>query len=654
MYNKLPRFVRLLEGPDPPQDPQESSWLSTVQAHLPDALTHSPAFKWLVKLVSNGQPVGVSPSAAQQPQTDYNVLLGGLSGFVPYFDQAANKVVVLQQRGRTLIPPRVDQRNYTELTKDQVTWSITSNPVLQADGIPAALQEIAGPPEISSPDPAAFYLRGVHLTNGQLVVVHLAGNYSNHAFQQDINVAVIAGNVTGHTDDDAIFNKVADKFGIPPHFLYSQAYYEGGFSSKNATNFRYEPLTVDFKNLSGDDPTSTVDGNGKRFIIDPVLSPYLINGQALNNSLAPLSASFVNKAVAGTPSTLGPVFSLSGPMMATTGDPGDPVYNTSPRLMVTLTDQNGKAESISQVVSTPYTWIKGGPHCAQQNPCGGPTYYGVEMPPYIGTGPNLPPTGNQYSVDYVTGKLTFGRQLVPGETLSVTYYPVSSNQVQVTIGNAGAANLAGIKSGFAQLTFSPNQTIADWAASNLNSNDVNYQFGNFLTGTDSEKVWRFSATNTGSLSGHARPIAPLDGRFNGATAQFFAAASYGIIQVLATTLVDSRYGQGAQAAVQDPTLFPTGTFFDALNNLTAGLSLGAQYTRTSLTLIDKSPFTNGEKNLRPHTCGVPTAQITTCTTLQWEGMWSSAFHLYNPPKSAVHYYGQINDIVTNGMSHEPY
>jgi hypothetical protein len=246
-------------------------------------------------------------------------------------------------------------------------------------------------------------------------------------------------------------------------------------------------------------------------------------------------------------------------------------------------------------------------------------------------------------VDSVAGQLTLGRQLQAGETLTVTYYPVSGNQIAVT-GNGGSANVSGIKTGFTALTFNPGQSLGDWAASNLNSSDVNYQFGNFLTGTSSEKVWVFSATNgTGSPGGHARPLAPLDGRFNGATAEFYAAASYGIIQVLARSLTDSDYGKPLRNVLADHTLFPTGTMFDALNlqNLTVGFSLRAAYTGTSLKLIGPSAQ-----------CGIPGAAVSSCTAQQWEKMWSSAFRSYN--SLGPHYSAPINDIVTYGMVHEPY
>jgi len=660
-YSATTAAVPPSADPVDPMGVPTSSWLSSVLVKVPDQVTHMPTFAWLLKLILGGQTVSTSPPANQQPQVDYNVFLGGLSGFVVYFDQAAQNIMVLQQRGRTFVGPVLQQGNpnYVELTKDQLTWTITNNPTPQADKIPSVLQEIAGPPEVSNPDPAALYLRGVHLTPNQPVVVHLVAKYStpasNLVFQRDLNINVIGGNLTGHTDDDGILNTVGDQFGIPPQFLYSQAHYEGGFGSKNATNFRYEPMTVDFLNFSGDDPSATEEPSGQRYVSDPFLSPYVINGTALSNSSTPQSATFVNAAVAGTPSTLGPSFSITGPIMAMTGTPGNPGTAVK-RLMVTLTDANGNQENIQQVPSSPYTWVKGGPHCISSNPCvPAPTYFGIQTPPFIGTGPNLAPVGNQYALDYVAGQLTFGRQLQPGETLTVMYYPVSENQVPVT-GSASAANLVGVKAGFPQLKFNPGESIADWAASNLNSQATDYQYGNFLTGTSSEKAWLFTAT--GRSGAHAAPVAPLDGRFNGATAQFFASASYGIIQVLARTLVDGTYGPTLRSALNNKTLFPTGTLFDSLSSssstaLTSGLSLGAAYTQVSLPLIDTSPNTNG-KNLRPHTCGIPNAQTSICTTNGWEGMWSSAFHLYNAGSTATHYSGQINDIVVFGMGHEPH
>jgi hypothetical protein len=401
--------------------------------------------------------------------------------------------------------------------------------------------------------------------------------------------------VTGHADDDAIVNKVGDQFGIPPQFLYSQAHYEGAFGSKNASNFRYEPLTVDFANFSGDDPRSTIDPSGVRYVADPIFSPYLINGHALQANNAPTglpsqAANFTADAGTALP------FSLGGPVMAATGNPGNPVANTSALFTVTLQDANKNQETIQQVVWSPYTWIKAGPHCKQVNPCvPAATYYGQQTPKF-GMGPNPAPIGNQFAIDYVKGSVTLGRPLNQGEKLTMTYYPVSANQIPITIGSASAANLSGIKTGFAKLTFNPGQSLADWAANNLSLSDVNYQFGNFLTGTDSEKSWMFSAA--GSSSKHANPIAPLDGRFNGATAQFFAATSYGIIQVLARTLVDPNYGPALQGAVANRTLFPTGTFFDALNNLTAGFSLGAAYTQGSLQSIIRNPSLGKSPTLR--------------------------------------------------------
>src|SRR5258708_37474672 len=59
----------------------------------------------------------------------------------------------------------------------------------------------------------------------------------------------------------------ADETGVPAPFLKSQLLHETGIGT---TNFRYELSTVDFKNITGDQPGKSV--------LDPYVRPYVTTG----------------------------------------------------------------------------------------------------------------------------------------------------------------------------------------------------------------------------------------------------------------------------------------------------------------------------------------------------------------------------------------
>jgi hypothetical protein len=203
---------------------------------------------------------------------------------------------------------------------------------------------------------------------------------------------------------------------------------------------------------------------------------------------------------------------------------------------------------------------------------------------------------------------------------------------------------AGITNGFVlpqfrQLQFNPSQSIYDWLKSNLQSSDVNYQYGNWLTGTGGERYIPFVGVADPNHAGQTRPIAPVDGRFTGMTAQFFAGASYGPVHMTAVSLDDPNHDEDLLDVLDGNPIFsvfkgPNATV--TAQNTQRGFELGATFTIANYA----------------SQCPGKVGGATACPTGDWENAWSYAFYWYNTP--GAHYEGNPSDIIKLGRNFEPH
>jgi hypothetical protein len=217
--------------------------------------------------------------------------------------------------------------------------------------------------------------------------------------------------------------------------------------------------------------------------------------------------------------------------------------------------------------------------------------------------------------------------LTPGETLRVTYEPVATQPVSPgQFGNPDAATFDLTKvSEDVKRIFAPGESVAAWFTNNLNRQaSLGRPPGNFF-GTDSEKHTEFDAATKD----------PIDTRLHVATAQYYAAASYGPLQL---TLLEWLNPQKRPEfdkilKVEDVPLYRLASDWDQAWD--KGLSLGAVFHQTSVTAL--------------------AASCVSCDTEAWERMWSTVFQRYNRdgPKYRVGA-DQKSEIIREAKKYEPF
>jgi len=213
--------------------------------------------------------------------------------------------------------------------------------------------------------------------------------------------------------------------------------------------------------------------------------------------------------------------------------------------------------------------------------------------------------------------------------------------------NAGIAN-GDVLPQFSGLKYdlSSAQSLYDWFKTNLQSSDVNYQYGNWLTGTDGERLIPFIGVSDPNQPPdptkprQIRPVAPVDGRFTSMTAQFFAGSSYGPVHMTAFNLDDPTHGPDLMNVLKGNPIFIV--FKDHANP-----AITLQHTQIGFEL--GATFTGANYSSQ---CPKPIGSAAPCGTEQWEDGWSDAFEPYN--HGGEHYKDTPSDIIKLGRSYEPH
>ncbi|MGH9865872.1 MAG: hypothetical protein ACRD4H_10710 [Candidatus Acidiferrales bacterium] len=136
---------------------------------------------------------------------------------------------------------------------------------------------------------------------------------------------------------------------------------------------------------------------------------------------------------------------------------------------------------------------------------------------------------------------------------------------------------------------------------------------------------QFLGTPDPNKPGQIMPVAPLDNRFTGMTAQFYAGSSYGPLHQTVINLTNSHYASSILQSLQGQPIFA------AFTNIETGFEAGA--AQTSAAFHDPQL--------------TPTKKCNPCMTLEWEKEWSRAFFYYN---GEVFYQASPAQVVTQGLA----
>lgn len=391
----------------------------------------------------------------------------------------------------------------------------------------------------------------------------------------DVRVEKRSLGTTRNTYDDVI-NTVSNRYSIPPHMLKAQVEKESGFT---LTAFRYEPLTIDFYKLTGDGSLPIFDSQGKRWISRSPYQKYLLGGSGDTGYLSESdsSASCTFTTIMNAPNTACPgivsvrpdqtTFELGTEVLARTGRTVDKRGHTSAvKFTFSGTDRNLTTEVFPYDTRTANSVVTKG---------------------------RVPTTGNEFSIDYSSGKITLGTGLGNDVSLTVTYNVLQSRTI--SDGPFTTMDLAKKSTKYPR-----NQTIAQYFEANLKSK------GTGFFGTDSERSLELRQSDDGTFS------RLVDNRFYHTTAQYYAAASYGPIQM---TL--QRYEDKDQRVPFDEVLNADGrSLSDLTSDWNLGLSIGGVFHRDSMKSLQQDGY-------------LPTPICNPCNTELWEERWSQIIERFN-------------------------
>jgi hypothetical protein len=438
----------------------------------------------------------------------------------------------------------------------------------------------------------------------------------------------------GATDGD--FDKdialAADETGVPAAFLKSQVLHE---TSIGKTNFRYELSTVDFKKITGDQPSKPA--------LEPYISPYITSGN--QDEVSDNLSYFSTFADAQASRNL---FSLpipAGTLRLFKTMP--PNYNNDMRresceprncavhafLESVQADANGNLQKVTKsqkltLVRGEPTWRRNcyAPFCQSTNGTyatsaalegnGGSDLQQNEVLVNYSTGHVVLPQSQPVSVITVNSDPQTGQVVSQVYTrLRVTYSIVEPGVGPTdTDGNAiaFAPSLTTVKSARSFVSnkvsvfpiYTPRMDQCTYVSTNLQNEK---QFGNFaakfLGGTQSDSNIEFIA----DPSAHA-PLIVRDKRYCSATSQPYAASSYGITQVLPDSWNDYAEAYNTYLDISNASTLQT-SIFTLLTDYRTGTLLAA--ARHNLTAQRRSLPTGGTNRT------------------EFEQNWSMIVHFYN-------------------------
>jgi hypothetical protein len=243
------------------------------------------------------------------------------------------------------------------------------------------------------------------------------------------------------------------------------------------------------------------------------------------------------------------------------------------------------------------------------------------LPPAKGKGCNDPaqyPNGklvtlsstlgpSEFAVDYLNGLAMFGGTIQGnGDALVVRYEPIGNGISDAqptpqglvqgittgTLVGGNPPNPGALQGGNRPYVYNPDETIGKFFTDNLGTNGS----APVLTGTTSDKRIVF-VTNAQGV-----PQQPADPRYSFTTAQYYAAATYGPLQVdsISGTV---PLGNSSQLHTISPS--PTSKYGTSPRNGQSPLTLAAKFTLGIFRLLKPAVFTAAETALRTsgETCG---------------------------------------------------
>jgi hypothetical protein len=331
-----------------------------------------------------------------------------------------------------------------------------------------------------------------------------------------------------HYEVDCLINKFADRHHVPPQVVKAQVAQETQFDK----NFRHEPSTIDLKNLSGDGTQTLVNGD-RRINTEPFVF-YRIPGSYLAAGSRPVPVTIrhdqplqlpqgVKRHQGFTEGPLGPGESVPSPL-----------ERRSTIRNAVLRRGDGTAIRLIHV------------HCDSI----------FRRLHYQNPDPGVAPAdlaANQFCVNYDTGALTLGTSLAPGDTVSLSYYPLNptiqvipgrglriTGQIMTPKGSLTTQEILADRElvrlwpiGGNVVRFRETDSMAQHFQRNV-GNDLSglpqpeissgFSRAGFLSGTDSDKIHELK------VAGSA-PTKVRDPKLWHATAQFWASSSYGPMQV---------------------------------------------------------------------------------------------------------------------------
>jgi len=436
------------------------------------------------------------------------------------------------------------------------------------------------------------------------------------------------GKVNNHWDAPIAF--YADNYGVPPHFLKSQAIREsGGFKS----NFKFEFTSINLTKLAGDaSSTFAKDVNGvvtanRLFQTEP-WSHYMLGGTALGayQNVAQRDQAQETQGFQYSAQNQGPVFELAVPVKRTVAA----TLNSVNRNQGVTPDGTflNTLENAAQVTATIVTTDGSKPpvhlYQSHQDAIWQKKGY-LKQPDFISPGQTLTPL--QFAVNYDTGEVRLGPNLQPGQELVVNYWPVqdtgngfTDNLIQTVvsvprgdfIGNAPAlpstpAELATtVVKGDNGLVFAANkqgQSLFNFLQTNAPSGKA------FLTTPgNGDRFIEFKVNQQNY------PTTPRDPRYQYITAQPYASSSFGFLQFTLLAFDNSQRGTRLKA-VFDPS--KTGQeLYQLLSHPEKNFSLAANFHRESYPVVQKAGT--------PQLCG-----MDDCTQAKWINEWVAIFREYN-------------------------
>jgi hypothetical protein len=490
-------------------------------------------------------------------------------------------------------------------------------------------RETSGSPAV----PSDFVLRGDRLsvdplTDARLVsddvVVRVVGAAPNQTATARVMVifkpladgSLLSGRNAVTGSFDRRIASAASVYGLPPQFVKAQVKAESDFV---APFYRYEPLTIDLKQLTGDaDSLQDVllTPQGQRRIQGAIYRPYAIDGPMVADVLPPEPTWTFTAKGGETQLNLftGGAVPIHG-ILSRTGLPFErnmPAYPND-RSVVTVHRSTVSQDLIYAPASV---FRKVGRTVSPQSP--DPHKDGVTSSFPL---PNQP-RERYYDIDYVAGVVKLLTPLAVGETVSVDYRLVKTQPVNGTTDpGAGKFDWTAVSRG-KNLSFTVGQTIHNWFATNkARRKDVGW-----LTGNDSESLLEFIDRGNG--------LEPLDTRLDAATAQLYGAASYGPLQVTLQDFEKTGRGPLLTGALAGSMLFETRT------DWAKGLALAGVIHRANRATTE---------------AGTLPCDLGMCTELQYRQYWAKLFSLYNPrdAKYSISPAHPLSQIADNAKHFEP-